>query len=227
MADALRMHVLPSLRDPALVLAFAGWNDAGEAATSAARFVADPYRVPDCTKEVDGGCAVVLTSLERARHLRHPPVVMRGAAYLLGKRSGLEIGDFVGWKDFSRSFFHDLAPRLWESAGLGPKDVDVAEIYDCFSSVVLDTLEGLGFAGRGEAADFIRAGETGPGGALPTNTHGGLLSEGYLHGMNTIAEAVLQLQGRCGARQVPDATIGVVTSGANTDGAAVVLERAA
>jgi acetyl-CoA acetyltransferase len=189
------------------------------------RFVAEPYRVLDCTKEVDGACALVVTSLDRARHLRHPPVILRGGAFLLGKRPGLEIGDFVAWEDFSRNFFHDLAPRLWESAGLGPKDVDVAELYDCFSSVVLDTLEGLGFAPRGGAGEFIRAGETGRNGSLPTNTHGGLLSEGYLHGMNTLAEGVLQLQGRGGKRQVPDATIAVVTSGANTDGTAVVLER--
>jgi acetyl-CoA acetyltransferase len=191
----------------------------------ASRWVAEPYRVLDCTKEVDGACAIVMTSLERARHLRHPPVVLRGGAFLLGKRPGLEIGDFVAWEDFSRNFFVDLAPRLWESAGLGPEDVDVAELYDCFSSVVLDTLEGLGFADRGGAGALIRAGETGMGGSIPTNTHGGLLSEGYLHGMNTLAEGVLQLQGRGGERQVTDATIAVVTSGANTDGTAVVLER--
>ncbi|MFN8217120.1 MAG: hypothetical protein U0R71_11055 [Solirubrobacterales bacterium] len=189
------------------------------------RFVADPYRGMDCTKEVDGACALLLTSTERARDLRHPPVVLRGAGYLSGHRAGLEIGDFVGWKDFSNNFFHELAPRIYESAGLGPEDVDVVELYDCFSSVVLDTLEAFGFCGRGEAGDFIRAGETSRTGSRPTNTHGGLLSEGYLHGMNTLAEAVMQLQGRGGARQVPDARIGLATSGANVDGAALILER--
>jgi acetyl-CoA acetyltransferase len=191
----------------------------------ASSLVADPYRGMDCTREVDGACALVMTSLERARDLRNPPVVLRGAGYLSGHRAGLEIGDFIGWGDFSTNFFHELAPRIWESAGLGPEDVDVVELYDCFSGVVLDTLEAFGFCGRGEAADFIRAGETGPSGSRPTNTHGGLLSEGYLHGMNTLAEAVLQLQGRGGSRQVPDARIGLATSGANVDGAALVLER--
>jgi acetyl-CoA acetyltransferase len=188
-------------------------------------FVADPYRGLDCTREVDGACAVLLTSTERARHLRHPAVALRGAGYLSGKRAGLEIGDFIGWDDFSRNFFHELAPRVWESAGLGPEDVDVVELYDCFSSVVLDTLEAFGFVGRGEAGDFIRSGATEAGGSLPVNTHGGLLSEGYLHGMNTLAEAVMQLQGRSGSRQVEGARIGLATSGANVDGAALVLER--
>jgi len=84
-------------------------------------------------------------------------------------------------------------------------------------------LEGLGFCGRGEAGEFVRSGATGLNGALPVNTHGGLLAEGYLHGMNTVAEAVLQIQGRCGARQVARHDVGVVTSGALADGSALVL----
>jgi acetyl-CoA acetyltransferase len=191
----------------------------------ASRFVADPYRGLDCTKEVDGACAMVLTSTDRAKKLPNPAVALRGAAYLSGHRAGLEIGDFVGWDDFSRNFFHQLAPRVWDSAGLGPADVDVVELYDCFSSVVLDTVEAFGFVERGGAGEFIRSGATEKGGSLPLNTHGGLLSEGYLHGMNTLAEAVMQLQGRGGSRQVEDATIGLATSGANVDGAALVLER--
>jgi acetyl-CoA acetyltransferase len=191
----------------------------------ASRFVADPYRGLDCTKEVDGACAMVLTSTERAKKLPNPAVALRGAGYLSGHRAGLEIGDFVGWDDFSRNFFHQLAPRVWDSAGLGPADVDVVELYDCFSSVVLDTVEAFGFVERGGAGELIRSGATEKGGSLPLNTHGGLLSEGYLHGMNTLAEAVMQLQGRSGARQVKDASIGLATSGANVDGAALVLER--
>jgi acetyl-CoA acetyltransferase len=103
----------------------------------------------------------------------------------------------------------------------------MAQLYDCFSSSVLLAMEGLGLAGRGEAADMIRAGHTSPGGRLPINTNGGLLAEGYLHGMNTLAEAVYQMQGRAGTRTVHGARTCVVTSGALTDGSALVLSREA
>jgi acetyl-CoA acetyltransferase len=93
----------------------------------------------------------------------------------------------------------------------------VAEIYDCFSSTVLMGLEGLGLAERGGAGEWVRSG------AVPLNTHGGLLSEGYVHGMNTVAEAALQVQGRCGDRQAAAHDVCVVTSGALMDGSALVL----
>jgi len=108
---------------------------------------------------------------------------------------------------------------------MAPDDVQFAEIYDCFSAVVLMGLEGLGLVGRGESADFVASGATGPEGRLPTNTHGGLLCEGYLHGMNTVAEAVLQIQGRGGERQVARHDRCAVTSGALMDGSAMVLAR--
>jgi acetyl-CoA acetyltransferase len=189
----------------------------------ASPYVVEPFRVADCTTEVDGACALVVTSLDRARHLRRPPVVVTGAAYVAGGRSGLDIGDVFAWPDYSRNFTHHLAARLWGSAGLGPADVDVAEIYDCFTHVVLMALEGLGFTGRGESGGFVADGRTGLGGALPVNTHGGLLCEGYLHGMNTVAEAVRQLRGGQGERQVPGAEVAAVTSGAVVDGSALVL----
>jgi acetyl-CoA acetyltransferase len=188
-----------------------------------APFVADPFRVPDCTTEVDGACALVVTTLDRGRDLRHSPAVIRGAAYALGQRSGLDIGDALLWKDYTRNYTNLLAGALWESAGMGPNEIEFAELYDCFSSTVLFGLEGLGFAGRGEAAGFVRSGGTSLGGRLPTNTSGGLLCEGYLHGMNTVAEAVLQIQGRGGERQVPRANSCVVTSGGMMDGSALVL----
>jgi acetyl-CoA acetyltransferase len=118
-----------------------------------------------------------------------------------------------------------FADRLWRQSGLRPRDIDVAELYDCFSSKVLLALEALGFVGKGEAGDFVRAGETGLNGSLPVNTHGGLLSEGYLHGVNSVAEAVLQLQGRGGERQVKDASTAVVTSGGFVEGSALVLTK--
>ena len=118
---------------------------------------------------------------------------------------------------------HMVREKLWRNAGIGPADVGAAEIYDCFSSTVLFGLEGLGLVAKGGAGDFIRAGETGVNGKLPVNTHGGLLCEGYLHGMNSVAEAVLQLRGDAGERTVPNLESVVVTSGALMDGSAMVL----
>lgn len=189
----------------------------------AAPFVVDPFRSHDCTSEVDGACAVLVTSLDRARTLARPPAVIEGAAWVTPSGSGLDMGDFFSWTDWSRNCHSYLADRLWKSARVGPDEVDFAEIYDCFSSVVLFALEGLGLAGRGESGDFVAAGETALDGSLPVNTHGGLLCEGYLHGMNTVAEAVLQIQGRGGERQVPSAGRCVVTSAALQDGSALVL----
>jgi acetyl-CoA acetyltransferase len=187
--------------------------------------IADPFRKADCTSEVDGACAMLVTSLKNARQLNHTPAIIEGASYVCGPRSGLDMNDKLLWDDITTNYTSLLAKPLWESAGIGPREVDFAEFYDCFSSAVLFALEGLGFTGRGEAGAFIRAGETGLNGRLPVNTHGGLLCEGYIHGMNTLAEGVLQIQGRGGNRQVPNANIGVVTSGNQADGSALILRR--
>ncbi len=191
----------------------------------AAPWVADPFRVPDCTIEVDGACAVVVTSLDRARDLRHRPVVLESAAYIAGRGPGLDMGDAMLWPDLSRNYTSLIADDLWGRAGITAADVDIAEIYDCFTTSALIGIEGLGLAPRGGGGDLMRSGVTSPGGAKPINTNGGLLSEGYLHGMNTVAEAVLQLQGRCGERTVADAETCVVTSGALTDGSGLVLAK--
>jgi acetyl-CoA acetyltransferase len=188
-------------------------------------FVADPYRGSDCTAEVDGACALVVTTLERARSLPNLPAVIQGGAYSLRKGSGLDIGDALQWPDLSRNFTSILCDRLWRSAGIGPQEIDFAEIYDCFTSTVLFGLEGLKLVGRGEAGRFIASGATRPDGVLPVNTNGGLLCEGYLHGMNTVAEAVVQIQGRAGVRQVKRHDTCVVTSGGMMDGSALVLTR--
>lgn len=187
------------------------------------RWVAEPFRVVDCTVEVDGACALVVTSLDRARDLRQRPVVVAASAFTSGERPGLDIGDQLLQDDYSSNFTARLREELFSRAGIGPSDVDFAEIYDCFTSTVLMGMEGLGFCKPGEAGAFIADGHTGLDGTLPVNTHGGLLSEGYLHGMNTVAEAVLQIQGRGGERQVPRHEVAVVTSGALADGSALVL----
>jgi acetyl-CoA acetyltransferase len=189
----------------------------------ASPWIAEPFRAADCTSEVDGACAVLVTSLERARHLKHPPAVVASTAYRAGARVGLDIGDLMLYDDYTRNFTSLLREELFRRAKLKPQDVEFAQVYDCFSSVVLMGLEGLGICRRGEAGAFIAAGHTARDGRLPVNTNGGLLAEGYLHGMNTVCEAVLQIQGRCADRQAPRHQVGVVTSGALADGSAMLL----
>jgi acetyl-CoA acetyltransferase len=145
------------------------------------------------------------------------------SAYRAGPRSGLDIGDHLLWDDYTRNYTSLLREDLFASAGLTPADVQFAEIYDCFTSTVLMGLEGLGICERGGSGALVRSGATAPGGPLPVNTHGGLLAEGYLHGMNTVAEAALQVQGRGGNRQAPAHDVCAVTSGALMDGSALLL----
>jgi acetyl-CoA acetyltransferase len=188
-------------------------------------FVVEPFRPSDCTVEVDGACAVLVTAVETARALRHPPAVVASSAYRAGPRAGLDIGDHLLWDDYTRNYTSHLCDELFARAGVVPGDVQVAEIYDCFSSTMLMGMEGLGLCERGGSGAFVQSGETAIDGRLPTNTNGGLLAEGYLHGMNTVAEAVLQVQGRGGVRQAPHHDVAVVTSGALMDGSALVLTR--
>lgn len=118
-----------------------------------------------------------------------------------------------------------LADDLWGSAGIGPEDVDVAEIYDCFTYSVLMALEGLGFCKEGEGGPFVMGGRIARDGELPINTHGGLLSEAYIHGFNHVIEAVEQLRGTSGARQIDGAEIALTTAGAMTCGSAMILRN--
>src|SRR5690606_30370428 len=136
-----------------------------------APFVAEPFRVPDCTTEVDGACAVLVSSVERARDLAQPPAVIASSAYRAGARPGLDIGDHVLYEDYTRNFTGLLRDELYGRAGITAADVDFAEIYDCFTSTVLMGLEGLGLCERGESGDFVRSGATAIDGKLPVNTH--------------------------------------------------------
>lgn len=126
-------------------------------------------------------------------------------------------------EDYTHNFTARLKSDLFKRAGLIPQEVDFAQIYDCFSATVLMGMEGIGLCKRGEAGAVIDSGATAVDGRLPLNINGGLLTEGYLHGMNVVAEAVLQIQGRCGARQMANRDVGVVTSGALADGSAMLL----
>ncbi|MDP4509461.1 thiolase C-terminal domain-containing protein [Nonomuraea turcica] len=173
----------------------------------ASRWIAEPFRLLDCCLETDGACAVVVTTAERARSLRRPPVLISAAAWG-GGTSHLSAPD----ADPTVTAAATLAPRLYTQAGLGPEDVDVAEIYDCFTYSVIVQLEDYGFCAKGEGGPYVASGATALDGPLPVNTHGGFLSEGYVHGVNHIAEAVSQLRGDAGDRQVPGAEVALSTA---------------
>jgi acetyl-CoA acetyltransferase len=165
----------------------------------ASRWVADPFRLLDCCLETDGACAVVVTTTDRARNLRHMPVLIRGWASAIGPDG---FANSQGGK-LTEAASAVVAPRLFAMAGLGPEDIDIAEIYDAFTFSVLVQLEDYGFCPKGAGGPFVASGATAIEGSLPVNTHGGFLSEGYVHGLNHIFEAVSQLRGHAGARQVP------------------------
>jgi acetyl-CoA acetyltransferase len=187
----------------------------------AGRWVSDPFRVYDCAYECDGAVALVVTSAERAADLPHKPVHLLAAAD--SNRFG---GSIDQWDDLTCMYSRDAAPRLWSRAGLQPSDIDVACMYDCFTFTVMATLEDFGFCGKGEVGDWFRDGRATYGGDVVVNPHGGLLSEGYLHGLNHHFEAVLQLRGEAGDRQVPGAETALVTSGAGPYGGALVYATA-
>lgn len=189
------------------------------------RKIVDPFRVLDICLESDGACAVVVTHCDRAKDLRQKPVHIMGGAYGGGPNQGDDLFDAIRWPEHSRNYAHYIADDLWRSAGIGPKDVDVAEIYDCFTYSVLMQLEGFGFCAEGEGGPFVEAGHIAKGGSLPINTHGGLLSEAYIHGFNHVLEAVRQLRGEGGATQVKDARIAMTTAGAMTCGSALILRN--
>ena len=171
------------------------------------RVIVEPFRLFDCCLETDAAVALVVTTPERARDLSHTPVLISAAA-----SGGGHTLYSNGRGDLGTSAAADLAPRLYAAAGVGPADVDVAELYDAFTSLVLLQLEDYGFAPKGEGAKLVAEGVTGLGGSMPVNTHGGHLSEGYVHGLNHCAEAVDQLRGDAGARQTPGAEVALVTS---------------
>ncbi|MER6312913.1 lipid-transfer protein [Streptomyces sp. NPDC001581] len=182
---------------------------------AASRWIVEPLRLLDCCQETDGGQALVVTTAERARDLRHPPAVITAAAQGAGRR-----------QEAMTSFYRDdltglpemdvVARQLWRTSGLRPSDIDVGILYDHFTPFVLMQLEEFGFCKPGEAADFVAAD------ALPINTHGGQLGEAYLHGMNGIAEAVRQLRGTS-VNQVAGAAHALVTAGTGVPTSGLIL----
>ncbi|HUF85151.1 MAG TPA: lipid-transfer protein [Acidimicrobiia bacterium] len=187
----------------------------------ASRWIVEPLHLLDCCQESDGAQALVVTTLERARDLAHPPAVIRASAQGAGED-----------QDMMTSYYRDritglpemglVARQLWNTTGLTADDMQMAVIYDHFTPLVFPQLEEFGFCERGEAKDFVRDGTIELGGKLPINTHGGQLGEAYIHGMNGIAEGVRQVRGTS-VNQVDGTEHVLVTAGTMVPTSALVL----
>ncbi|HEX7761016.1 MAG TPA: transporter [Caulobacteraceae bacterium] len=192
-----------------------------------ARMISTPLRLFDFCLESDGACAVVITSAERARDLRKPPVLISGVAG--GAPPDRRVG--MMFPVVTREDMTDLGGRragetLWKRAGIGPSEIDIAQLYDCFTISVILQLEAYGFCAKGEGGPFAASGAIRRGGSLPINTGGGHLSEGYVHGMNHIVQAVRQLRGEADM-QIEGAETCLVTGGPLPVGSSVVFRKAA
>jgi acetyl-CoA acetyltransferase len=167
------------------------------------RFICEPLRLFDYCLINDGGVALIMTTADRARSLLKQPILIRGIG-----RSDTNRGATSLWPrliDFYHTSHKEAASQVFEMAGIGPKDVDILEVYDSFSSHIVFALEGFGFCPMGEVAAFLKEQGIGPGGRLPINTSGGHLSESYMQGWNHQVDAVRQLRGEAGPRQVAGA----------------------
>ena len=190
------------------------------------RMIADPLHLLDCSLVSDGGSAIVLTSAELARDLAQAPV------YLLGAGEGHTHEHISQAHSLTTSAAREAGERAYAMAGLAPRDMDFAQLYDCFTPTVLIELEDLGFCAKGEGGAFLESGATLPGGTLPVNTHGGLLSHchpGNPGSMFALTETVWQLRHAAGARQVRDAGVALVHAqgGIMSSHTALILGREA
>ncbi len=185
------------------------------------RWVAEPFHLLDCCPVSDGGAAYIIASEERAKALGKPLV------YIEGIGQGHPSWDFHRRPDLPTSGAKVSGEMAFTAAGLGPQDIDFCEIYDCFTIVPLITLEDYGFVAKGEGGSFYEDQRTHIGGELPINTAGGLLSETGMPGTQLVVEAVRQLRGECGERQVEGAEVGLVSQqgGIMTTHATMVLTK--
>ncbi len=166
------------------------------------RWVVEPFHLFDCCLVSNGGLAVIVTAAERARNLRRPPV------YVLGMAQGHLGGDPSDTLSSGAVLTREPAFRM---AGVTLGDIDVVELYDCYTFTVIVSLEDYGFCDKGEGGPFVAEQVTGPGGRLAVNTGGGQLSSFYMWGMTPVSEAVIQLRGDGGRRQVPRHDLALVS----------------
>ena len=183
-----------------------------------ARYIAKPCRLYDCDYPCDAGTAVIFTTAERARDLAKPPVLVEACTL-----SAIRNMDMSLLEDFTQTSPAHCAEKLWSRTSLAAADVDVAELYDGFTIITFQWLEALGFCGLGESGPFIQEGHTRLGGSLPVNTDGGACNVGRRHGANFCHEAVQQLRGESGVRQVPGAEVAVWTNAVGCFSGAVLL----
>ncbi len=177
-----------------------------------AKKICDPLKLYDCCQESDGGSAVVLTTPERAKDLKQPGVLIKGVAQCSGKDQE-EMTSFYRPEIAAIPEMDIAAKMAYEQSGLTPDDIDAAVIYDAFTAIVLWQLESWGFCEQGKAGEFVLSGALRPDGRLPTNTHGGQLSEAYIHGVNGIVEAVRLTRGTSVNQPKKDVNHVLVTSG--------------
>jgi len=172
------------------------------------RVIADPLTKYDCSIISDGGAAFIVTTEAKAKELG----IKNPLAYLWGMGQGYSHQYLTSLRDLDQIYnaINNSGQKAFQTAGIGPKDVDVAFLYDCFTITVLLELEGLGFVPKGEGGPFALEGRMEIGKDLPVNTHGGLLSQAHLGAMHHVVEATLQLRGAAGPRQVKDAKVALV-----------------
>lgn len=187
------------------------------------KMIAAPLRLYDFCQESDGACALLITSAERARDLKQKPAIIRGITQA-STQGQEQMTSFYREELESLPEMELAAKRVYQQSGLTAKDIDATCLYDAFSSEVVMQLESFGFCGKGEAKDFIKDGHLDIDGRLPNNTHGGLLSEAYIHGLNNVAEGVRLIRGSS-TNQPKDVNHVLVSSGVGVPTGAVIFGK--
>ncbi len=171
------------------------------------RWIVEPFHLFDCALPTNGAVALIVTSVQRARDMKQPPVYVQGMGQ--GHPGNPQRAGYENEVNTGAQIARETA---FQMAGITARDIDICEFYDCYTYVTLVTLEDYGFCAKGEGGDFVSDGKLAPGGSLPTNTSGGHSAAYYMHGMTPISEAVIQARGQGGARQAPKHDVVLATS---------------